>query len=539
MKHYLLPLMALPLLSACSQPTAAPDPNPQVRTAAGIVQGVFEDGINVFRGVPFAAAPVGDLRWREPQPVVPYDTVLMATRFSPDPAQLPIFGDMNFLGNGQSEDCLYLNIWAPLPDAKEKHAVLIYFNGGGWQAGSGSEPRYAGDSLAHLGVISITANYREGLFGFMAHPELTARSEHHTSGNYGVLDQVAAIRWVYDNIEAFGGDPSRITIAGESAGSFSASILMCSPLSRDMLGGVIASSGAEFAPSSAVELADREAQGVALLAAQGVSLDSAMQMTTEQILTTFPPIGMSNVAIDGYLLTESVDSLFAHDAQAQVPLLAGWNANEGDPRWMFPDGKPSLKVFRASMQARLGDKTDEILAAYGIQSDADVLSRGAVDLCSDLFTGYVTWKWCDEHLRSGQPVYRYHYMHPRPQMTAAMAGKEAALAGGVKDKDPNAPAPLQIPDGAVHSADIEYAMGTLSTNEVFEWQPVDHAISHVFQRFYANFIRTGNPNGEGLPTWTALSADTAPVMIIDSVSAEVADPVVEHRYRLLDAFYCK
>lgn len=527
-------------LTACTQQTTAPDPNPQVKTQAGIVEGTYQDGINTFLGVPFAAAPVGELRWQDPMPVVPYDTILLAKAFASDPMQTNVFGDMNFLGPNRSEDCLYLNIWAPLPDKQQKHPVLIYFNGGGWMAGSGSEPRYAGDSLAHHGVISITANYREGIFGFMAHPELTARSPHHTSGQQALLDQAAAIQWVKDNIAAFGGDPDRITIAGESAGSFSVSILMASPLSRINLAGAIGSSGAEFLPRMASTLESAEQAGVALLARKGLTLEEALALPADSLQQLIPPgeVGMRNAIIDGYLLNDSPDRIFANGQQAQVPLLCGWNANEGDPRGNLMGGPATLKRFRESLLPRFGAMTDSVLQVYGITKDEDVLSRAAVDLCSDLFTGYVSWRWCDLQAQSGQPVYRYKFLPARPEMTAAMAGMEAGLAGGVKEKDPNAQPVPEVPAGAVHSADIEYAMGNLATNHVYQWRPEDYAISDLFVDFYANFVKTGNPNGEGLPEWPAINGqEVAPVMQIDVETRVEASAAIEARYELLKRIY--
>ena len=193
----------------------------QVKTANGLLEGITEkSGIRAFKGVPFAAPPVGNLRWREPQPVKNWPGVRKADQFGPRAMQLALFGDMNFRSNGVSEDCLYLNVWTPAKTGKERLPVLVYFYGGGFVAGDGSEPRYDGESMAQRGIVAITVNYRLGVFGFMAHPELTKESPNKASGNYGLLDQSAALRWVKQNVAAFGGDPNKVTIAGESAGSF-------------------------------------------------------------------------------------------------------------------------------------------------------------------------------------------------------------------------------------------------------------------------------------------------------------------------------
>jgi len=535
-------LAALPLLLWSCTDAPKPLPANQAQTEAGIVEGTFsEDGaIVIFKGVPFAAPPVGELRWKEPQPVQPWDSIRPCKEFGDDPAQPSIFGDMNFLGPKKSEDCLYLNIWKPA-DA-QNCPVLIYFNGGGLMAGSGSEPRYAGDSLAHHGIISITANYREGIIGFLAHPTLTAESPNHTSGNYGILDQAAAIKWVYENIAAFGGDPARITIVGESAGSFSVSALMASPLSRGYIGGAMGSSGAEFKPSYAQPLADAEKRWAAAIEAQGLTIEQLRKMPADSVIAKVPMRGMPGVLVDNYLLPATVDEIFANGEQAKVPLLAGWNSMEGSPLSGFSatGQKPNIKGFRAMMKSRFGDRTDEVLSAYGLKKDEDLYSWTAIELAGALFTAFPTWKWCEEHAKSGQPVYRYFYTHPRPEMTAAFADKEPALAGGVKDKSDkkSVAAPKAMLKGAVHSADIEYAMGNLATNKVFAWNADDYKVQENFMNVYINFIKTGNPNGPGLPEWKPINGEAvAPVLQIDVECKVVADSALEARYKLLDKIF--
>ena len=517
----------------------------EVKTQYGVLQGFEEDGVKKFLGVPFAQAPVGELRWKAPQPVQAWEGVRSAKQFSDDPMQPNIFGDMSFRGSGRSEDCLYLNIWTTAATTADAMPVLIYFNGGGLMAGSGSEPRYDGSSLSKEGVICVTANYREGVFGFFAHPDLTASSEYKGSGNYGFLDQVAAIKWVKENISAFGGNPDKITIVGESAGSFSVSLLMCSPLSKDLIAGAMLSSGAEVLPFQPSSQADADAAGADLLKKAGISsLADAMALNADSLQKLLPPKGMANVVLDGYFMTESADDVFEKGQQAQVPLLAGWNSLEGTPMQTLREQAPTLANYKNAMKAQFGDMTDEIFKAYGLETDEDVLSQKGLDLASDLFTGFPTWKACDYHAKSGLPVYRYHYMHPRPQVSAKMGDKVAALAGGVREKTKEekkseAQQP-EIAPGAVHSADIEYAMGTLGTNEYYDWNEDDYAISKLFLTYYANFCKTGNPNGKGLPQWTAITKenlDAAPVMKIDVESKEIASPEKENAYRTLEKFY--
>lgn len=538
----MLAIACAAVLSSCSEKKGEAV-TLQVKTQYGVLEGFEEDGVKKFLGVPFAQAPVGELRWKAPQPVQAWEGVREAKQFGDDPMQLDVFGDMAFRGSGRSEDCLYLNIWTTAATTVDALPVLIYFNGGGLMAGSGSEPRYDGSSIAKEGVIGVTANYREGVFGFFAHPDLTAASDYKGSGNYGFLDQVAAIKWVKENIAAFGGDPAKITIVGESAGSFSVSLLMCSPLSKNLIAGAMLSSGAEVLPYQPSSQADADAAGADLLKQAGIaSLADAMALNADSLQKLLPPRGMANVVLDGYFMTESADAVFEKNEQAQVPLLAGWNSLEAHPMQAIQGQAPTLQNYKNALKAQFGDMTDEIFKAYGIETDEDVLNQKGFDLVSDLFTGFPTWKVCDYHAKSGLPVYRYHYMHPRPQQSEKMGDKVAALAGGVREKteeEKKAQQP-QIAPGAVHSADIEYAMGTLDTNEYYDWQDEDYAISKLFLTYYTNFCKTGNPNGEGLPQWTAITKenlDAAPVMKIDVESKEVASPEKENAYRTLEKFY--
>jgi para-nitrobenzyl esterase len=541
-KIFYVMAMAICCFSACTE-KKADEVTLQVKTQYGVLEGFEEDGVKKFLGVPFAQAPVGELRWKAPQPVQPWEGVREAKAFGDDPMQPNIFGDMNFRGSGRSEDCLYLNIWTTAKTMADSLPVLIYFNGGGLMAGSGSEPRYDGSSIAKEGVIGVTANYREGVFGFFAHPELTAASDYKGSGNYGFLDQVAAIKWVKENIVAFGGNPDRITIVGESAGSFSVSLLMCSPLSKNLIAGAMLSSGAEVLPYQPSSQADADAAGEALLKEAGIaSLADAMAIDADSLQKMLPPRGMANVVLDGYFMTESADAVFERGEQAQVPLLAGWNSLEAHPMQALQGQAPTVENYKNALKGQFGDSTDEIFEAYGITTDEDVMNQKGFDLISDLFTGFPTWKVCDYHAKTGLPVYRYHYMHPRPQVSAKMGDKTGALAGGVREKteEEKKAAQPDIAPGAVHSADIEYAMGTLDTNEYYDWQDEDYAISKLFLTYYANFCKTGNPNGQGLPQWSPITKDNldaAPVMIIDVESKESASPEKENAYRTLEKFY--
>ena len=509
----------------------------QVKTAEGILEGKDLSGITIFKGVPFAAPPVGNLRWKAPQPVQKWEGVRKATEYGPNPMQEALFGDMNFGTKVNSEDCLYLNIWTPAKTMKEHLPVLIYFNGGGLMAGSGSEPRYAGDAMARKGIISITANYREGIFGFFAHPQLSKETSYKGSGNYGFLDQVAAIRWVKDNIEAFGGDPNRITIVGESAGSMSVSALMASPLCQGLFAQAMGSSGSVMGFNKVLTLKEAEHKGVELAKQIGKkNIKDLRALPAEELMKLAAVKAIPTYNIDGYFLTEQPTETYAKGNQTKVPLLIGGNNQEMSPWAVLAGKQPTVENLKAGAKAMFGDNVDEAFRLYGINSDKDVLEQPGINLASDLFLDYSTWKWGSMHkLTSGQPVYRYRYCHPRPAM--AIKGKVAGLAGGVVDAKEGQP---QMPQdkGAVHSADIEYAMGTLPTNRVYDWQPEDYMVSDIFSQYYVNFVKTGNPNGLGLVEWPSTNGKAvAPVLQIDVNTTVKADEQMEKRYDFIDKIF--
>ena len=298
---------------------------PQVKIANGELEGIDASGINIFKGIPFAAPPVGDLRWREPHPVKSWSGVRKADKFGPQAMQLPIFGDMNFRSDGVSEDCLYLNVWSPSKTNNEKLPVLVYFYGGGFLAGDGSEPRYDGESMARKGIVSVTVNYRLGVLGFLSHPELTKESPHHASGNYGLLDQAAALLWVQKNIAAFGGNPKKITIAGESAGSFSVSAQMASPLSRNIIAGAIGESGSLLGNKTASLKDAEKAGGDWAKSINKNSLADLRSMSADDLLKATAKIGYGAfpVCVDGYFFPKSpIDiSVAACSASSSVDAL--------------------------------------------------------------------------------------------------------------------------------------------------------------------------------------------------------------------------
>ena len=541
MRQFALTLAAMAISIATSAQDAV-----SVKTSYGILEGLDISGIKTFKGVPFAAPPTGDNRWREPQPLQPWQGIRECHDYAPDPMQEPIFGDMNFGADSISEDCLYLNIWTPAITMNEKLPVLIYFNGGGLMAGSGSEPRYAGMAMARRGMICVTANYREGIFGFFAHPELSKETAYKGSGNYGFLDQQAAIRWVHENISLFGGDPERITIAGESAGSMSVSALMASPLSRGLFAQAIGSSGSVIADKRVNSLAEAEKAGVDMMRRMGYKNVKEMRKVPAEVL--MKQANVRNVPvynIDNHFLTEQPFATYAAGRQMRVPLLVGGNSLEMSPAAYFGyitmSGREiTMEDIAKTASGMFGDNTDEMLSLYGITAPDDIYKQPGIDLCGDLFLAYSTWRWGNIHnATSGQPVYRYLYSRERPKMM--IEGKVAGLAGGVKDKtEAEEVVENKIPEihGAVHSADIEYAMGNLPTNRVYDWQPEDYMVSDIFMGYYANFVKTGNPNGIGLPQWLPLdNSDSPGFMVIDVKTRMEKDAGAERRYRRMNEIF--
>lgn len=515
-----------------------------IMTVNGKVAGAFDAKTGVYsgKGIPFAAPPVGDLRWRAPQPVLPWSGIREAMQFGPRAMQLPVFGDMNFRSNGMSEDCLYLNVWTPDPSTSARLPVLVYFYGGGFIAGDGSEPRYDGAQMAQRGIVTVTVNYRLNVFGFLAHPELSAASPYHGSGNYGYLDQQAALCWVRDNIAAFGGDLNRVTIAGESAGSISVNAQMVSPLSKALIAGAIGASGG-LGAMPPIPLADAEQQWLAFAKKVGApSLSDLRAIPAEKLLAAtagmvpheFPSV------IDGYFFPKSPFAMLAAGEQAHVPLLVGWNSEEMNYRALFGERTPTPANYAAVVRALYGDLADEVLKLYP-GATAEQVAQAATELAGDRFLVYSTWQWADEHRQRGNPVYRYYYAHPRPPMVPEMGDAVAGLAGGVIRNPTAAANAVAMPPakGAVHSADIEYAMGNLATNLVYAWTAEDEQISELMQSYYANFVKTGDPNGPGLPHWPRLDEGAEMQYMVWDVQPHI---MVEHnqaRYDFHERFYKK
>ncbi|WP_229418556.1 carboxylesterase/lipase family protein [Pseudoduganella flava] len=493
------------LLAATTLAQAAPATT--VRVEGGRIEGRIEDGVRTFQGIPFAAAPVGALRWKAPQPVQRWQGVRKAQAFGNRCMQLPLFSDMVFRSPAVDEDCLYLNVWTPARAAK-KLPVLVYFHGGGLAAGDGSEPRYDGAAMAKQGIVALTVNYRLGVFGFLAHPELTAEAPYKASGNYGLMDQAAALAWVKKNIAAFGGDPAQVTIAGESAGSFSVSAQMVMPMSRGLFARAIGESGAILGTRFVAPLADAERQGVQFAQAAGyATLQDLRTAPADALLQAQgkPGAPWFSIVQDGHVIDRAPAETFARGLQAKVPLLAGWNSQEQHAGAILGPLPPTAENFQAALAKLYGERAAAAAQAYGYD-----VADAARDLASDRWIAYGTWKWIALHAQAA-PAWRYYYTRPRP---ATVDGKPADA-------------------GAVHSAEIEYAMANLDGNKVFRWTDEDRQVSRTMNAYFANFIKHGDPNGAGLPVWPKVTEPGANVMRLDVQSAAF-DPQDRARYEFHD-----
>ncbi|MFN4084618.1 MAG: carboxylesterase/lipase family protein [Spirosomataceae bacterium] len=508
----------------------------QTRIQSGIIEGIYDThtGVQKYLGIPFAQPPVGELRWKAPQPVKPWTGVKKTQAFGPRPMQTMVFGDMKSRSNGVSEDCLYLNVWTPTKRNTPPLPVLVYFYGGGNVAGDGSEPRYDGEAMAKKGIVVVTCNYRLNIFGNFAHPELSAESPTKSSGNYGYLDQLAALQWVKANIAQFGGDPNQVTIAGESAGSISVSYHVASPKSKGLFHRAIGESGAGIHPTMApITLPEAEKQGAEFVKQAGIpSLAALRKMSTREIYEVYNDAKRFGfpVVIDGSFIPRTLPEQYARKEHNAVPLLVGWNSAE-IPGMAFMQGKPyTPEAFRERIQKEYPQHAETVAKLYP-HADAKEVEYSATDLASDRFIVYATWKWADLH-KSSAPVYRYLYSHPRPPLVDA--NLTSGFAGGTQVRTEKAPEPI----GAPHACEIEYCMGNLHLVKDYAWTPADYQVSQVMSDYFANFIKTGNPNGGKLPDWPAMDPKSSqPAEMILKVNSQARPAPNEARYQFLDTQY--
>lgn len=473
---------AAAILASLSGYAAQPAP---VMTEYGLVQGVTEQDLTVYRGIPFAAPPVGELRWRAPQPAAKWDGVRETTKFAPDPYQ----GD----GKGNvSEDCLYLNIWTPAKAATDRLPVLVWIYGGGFAFGSTSTPVHNGEHLTRKGVILVSINYRVGPLGFLAHPALSAESPHKVSGNYGLQDQIAGLQWVKKNIAAFGGDPEKVTIFGESAGGIAVSMLCASPQAKGLFRGAISQSGGSFGPprpttypgENMKRLADAERAGEAFAAQAGASTLAELRALASNKLPGGWNSGSGWPIIDGWVIPDDQHKLYEAGRYNDVAILVGYNSDEG---LSFAREKTPADYI-ASTQKRYGPFADKLLAAYPAGTDS--VPKTARDLMRDAAFGWQTWSWALLQKRTGKAKVFYYYFDQHPE----------------RPKDSP-----QADHGMPHGVDVPYVFQTLDRKDP-KLTPGDLAISETVSTYWTNFAKHGNPNGPGVPAWPEFTERERQVM---------------------------
>jgi para-nitrobenzyl esterase len=489
--------------------TAAP-----VEVEGGLVQGVAADGLTVYKGLPFAAPPVGDLRWRPPQPAAKWTGVRAADQYAP--GCLPSMGDPP--PSGASEDCLYLNVWTPATSAGDRLPVLVWIYGGGFNGGSTSVPVHDGAKLARRGVVLVSIAYRVGVLGFLAHLELSAESEHRVSGNYGLLDMVAGLQWIKRNIAAFGGDPNKVTIFGESAGGIAVSMLCVSPLAKELFHGAISQSGGSFGPVSRTPSPGENMRPLADAEASGAEMAKAAGAASVKELRTLPPEkvieagrrqrGMAWPIVDGRVIPGDQYRLYEARRFSDTPILVGYNSDEG---LAFTRAKTS-EEYAASVRARYGPFADKLLEAYPTAGDR--VPKTARDLARDSAFGWHTWSWARLQSSRGKGKAFLYYFDQHPE---------------------RAPGSAEADHGAPHGVDVPYVFENLDTVN----RPAtegDRRISNAMAAYWTNFAKNGDPNGSGLPAWPAFSDGNAVVMVFADTPKTGPVPS-ESSLRALDGYF--
>ena len=392
----------------------AQQPTP-IKVEEGLLQGRYEDGLTVYKGVPFAAPPVGDLRWRAPQPAAKWEGIKQADKFASAPMQS--WGSPS----GKSEDCLYLNVWSPAKSADDHIPVFVWIYGGGFNGGSTSEPTYSGEKLAKKGVVLVSIAYRVGQLGFMAHPELSAESPHHVSGNYGLLDMIAALKWIKKNITAFGGDSKKVTIFGESAGGIAVSMFCASPLAKGLFEGAISESGGSFGsprsttyPGENMKLLSKaEQDGLAYTKSAGVSSITELRKISADKLPAIR--GLAWPIIDGWVIPDDQYKLYEAGKFNDTPILVGYNSDEGAS--FSPPKTP--EEYIASVKKRYGPFAERLLKAYPTESTT--VPKTARDLMRDAAFGWHTWSWARLESKIGKSKVYFYYFDQHPDLSGRLA----------------------------------------------------------------------------------------------------------------------
>lgn len=485
----------------------AQQPSP-VKVEEGLLQGTIEDGLMVYRGIPFAAPPVGDLRWKAPLPAAKWEGIKQAVKFAPGPIQV---------GNppsGKNEDCLYLNIWSPAKSAKNRIPVLVWIYGGGFNAGSTSETNYSGEKLAKKGVVLVSIAYRVGQLGFMAHPELSAENPNHVSGNYGLLDMIAGLKWIQQNIAAFGGDPKKVTIFGESAGGIAVSMLCASPLAKGLFHGAISQSGGSFGPprpttypgENLKRLTDAENAGAAYIKNAGYSSITEMRKLSADKLPAIR--GLAWPIIDGYVIPDDQHKSYEAKKYNDVPILVGYNSDEGLS--FSPPKTP--EDYINGVKNRYGKFADELIKAYPV--GATNVPKTARDLARDAAFGWQTWVWARLHSKMGKTKAYYYYFDQHPDFPA------------------DSP---RFGYGSPHGQDVGFVFQHLNPNSQ-NATGTDQQISEAMANYWTNFAKYGHPNGKGVPGWPAFS-DANPVVMHFNQTAHTGPVPSAESLKVLDAYF--
>ena len=491
---------------------AAQSPAP-VKVEGGLLQGISESGLTVYRGIPFAAPPVGDLRWRAPQLASKWEGVKQADKFGPRCYQ----GGRGAPGVETSEDCLYLNVWTPAKSARDRVPVLVWIYGGGFNAGATSEPNYSGENLAKKGVVLVSVAYRVGQMGFFVHPELSAENKHHASGNYGLLDMIAGLQWVQRNIAAFGGDPHRVTIFGESAGGIAVSMLCASPLAKGLFQGAISESGGSFGPprpatlpgENLKRLADAERSGEAYAKTTGAaSIADLRKIAADKLPGGGRGQGMAWPIIDGWVIPDDQYKLYEAKRYNDTPILVGYNSDEGQS--FSPPRTP--EDYIAAVKARYGPFADKLIAAY--PPGSGTVATTARDLTRDAMFGWHTWVWARLQAKTSKSkVYFYCFdQHPEYPAGSPRAGY-----------------------GSGHGAEVRYVFEHLDPANP-QTTKSDLAISEAMATYWTNFAKRGDPNGEGVPQWPAFS-DANPTLMYFAQTPHTGPVPSADALRVLDQYF--
>jgi para-nitrobenzyl esterase len=488
-----------------------------VPTDDGLLQGTVEDGLRVYRGIPDAAPPVGDLRWKAPQPAAKWKGTLKTNAFGR--ACMQTNAALTNLPP-PSEDCLYLNVWTPAKSSNERLPVIVWIHGGGFVAGTPAEKLYHAEWLARKGVVVVTVSYRLGVFGFFAHPELTTESGTHSSGNYGLLDMIAGLKWVHRNIAAFGGDPEKVTIQGESAGAGAVSMLCASPLAKGLFRAAIAESGGSFGPVLAnatfgemLPLESAEASGESLLSTFGVkTIAEARNIPADQLMKKIPrPMGHFRPNMDSYVIVGDQYKLYQAGKYSDVPVLIGYNSDEG-----AAFGSPkSQQDYVQSVRERYQQFADKVLAAYPGGETPDG-KRTARNLMRDSSFGWNTMVWARLQTKTGlSKVFVYYFDE--------------------KVEPPKGVDPASY--GAPHGSELPYVFRQLTEHGRPAPTANDEALSEMMRTYWANFAKTDDPNGHGLPKWPSYNNANPQVLRIEAGTAKAGPMVNQAGLQTLDEYF--